>query len=719
MTTDVFALPPNLSAKADPLLIGRDQQQLTKIAAQLENQVRLVKAELTQQRLSPGGAGRAALDRDQNIHRLSARLRVLERYGLDVCLGRFVRDDDSEPVYVGRIGVTDDRGDPLLIDWRTPAAEPFFAATQAHRLKVSSRRRYRWSNARIVNYWDEILRADGSQQGLSPDDQSAFIASLDVQRQPRMRDVLGTIQADQDAIIRADSQGTLVVDGGPGTGKTVVALHRAAYLTYADPRLAGRRGGILFVGPPYPYLHYIEDVLPSLGEEGVQICTVRDLVPEGAAAVDESEPLTATVKERANIADMIDPAVRLYEEPPTTEMVVETVWDDVVVTAAQWAQAFASVDPGIPHNEARDQVWDELLDILVDEVGGDEVEPEEFRAALTASSELGDTFRRAWPILDYRDIVSDLWSVPAYLRRCAPWLSPEEVKALYRPEGQAWTVSDIPLLDAAQQRLGDRSSATRARQYAAAASVEQEYMDSVVHHLIAADYDGESVMTMLHGADLRDALVDEDAYRSPEPDRLAGPFAHIVVDEAQELTDAQWQLLIRRCPLRSFTVVGDRAQARDGFTEGWTERLVRAGLDSVTVSTLTVNYRTPQEIMVEAEPVIRSAIPDANVPVSVRSNNIPVTHGRVGDQESIIQVWLADHPEGTACVVGDPEFPPHPRVQSLSPENVKGLEFDLVVVIDPDALGGGITGAVDRYVAMTRATQRLVILHPSSQEAVS
>jgi len=218
---------------------------------------------------------------------------------------------------------------------------------------------------------------------------------------------------------------------------------------------------------------------------------------------------------------------------------------------------------------------------------------------------------------------------------------------------------------------------------------------------------------MLRGEDFQDALVDQAALPSTDPDRLAGPFAHIVVDEAQELTDAEWQMLLLRCPSRSFTVVGDRAQARHGFTESWPDRLVRVGFDQITLASLSINYRTPEEVMAEAEPVIRAVLPDANVPTSIRSTGLPVGHGPASDLGPILDTWLAAHADGIACVIGDPTFRATSRVRSLTPELSKGLEFDLVVLIDPRAFGAGIEGAVDRYVAMTRATQQLVILTSS------
>ena len=247
---------------------------------------------------------------------------------------------------------------------------------------------------------------------------------------------------------------------------------------------------------------------------------------------------------------------------------------------------------------------------------------------------------------------ADLWSVPAYLRRCAPWLSVEDVRALQREDAQAWTVSDLPLLDAARQRLGDPEASRRKRRRDAVLAAEREEMAKVVDHLIATDDSEMLVMSMLRGEDLQSTLVNEAALPSADPDRLAGPFAHIVVDEAQELTDAEWQMLLLRCPSRSFTIVGDRAQARHGFRESWQERLERIGLDRISMASLTINYRTPDVVMAEAEPVIRAVLPDANVPTSIRSSDVPVVHGPASDLGSTIETWLAAHADGIACVIG-------------------------------------------------------------------
>ena len=342
---------------------------------------------------------------------------------------------------------------------------------------LASRRRYRWTRGRISDYWDEVFTPDGFEGHAALDDQSAFIASLGSSRSARMRDVLGTIQADQDAIIRAGSRGALVVDGGPGTGKTVVALHRTAYLLYSDPRLGHRRGGVLFVGPHQPYLAYVADVLPSLGEEGVQTCTLRDLVPEGAAAAVETDPDVARLKSSADMVKAIEPAVRFYEEPPTDgDGRSRPPWADIWLSADDWAEAFEAPEPGTPHNEARDQVWEELLTILVGQArrrgrlrrtcsAGRCAQNEELRHDLQpgVAAARGDRPRRR-PVVGAR--------LPAQVRSLAR--APTRSRLLQRADAQAWTVSDLPLLDAARQRLGDPEASRRRRRHEAAVAAERE-----------------------------------------------------------------------------------------------------------------------------------------------------------------------------------------------------------------------------------------------------
>ncbi|MDJ0420931.1 RNA polymerase recycling motor ATPase HelR [Dietzia kunjamensis] len=740
----IFALPGHLAHKADPAHIDDDERHLAAISHALDQKVAVLSARLDARRRDPAGRGAQTIERDADIRRLVAELATLRRFGLDVCIGHYAvamsdpaapdsHHTGSAPVYVGRIGLTDAAGTPLLLDWRTPAAEPFFAATLADPRGVTYRRRYRWSGGRIVDYWDEVFGDDDEVSAhVSPDDLSAFVSSLSEARTGRMRDVLTTIQADQDAIIRADSRGTLIVDGGPGTGKTVVALHRAAYLLHAQSRGGLRRGNLLLLGPHRPYLDYVADVLPSLGEHSVQTATAADLglaalggviaTPPGGLP-DEPDPEVFRLKSDLRMVEAIVAAVRFSEQPPEQSMLVQTEWVDLRLTPADWAEAFGSVEDGTPHNEAHPQIRETVAEILVDRAlhnsadGG--VPQEVLRAELAAHPDLHRALYRAWPMIRATDLIGDLWSVPAYLRLCAPWLTTNQLQLLQRPAAGACTTADLPLLDAAHHRLGDADRARRAQRRRAERSEELARRRRVIDDLIAADDDPEGVSPMLRHADLQEALLDTSPDDEPTTSaaRLVGPFGHIIVDEAQELTDAEWRMILRRCPSGSLTVVGDRAQSRRDFTEPWPERLARIGLslNRITSVHLSINYRTPAEVMEAAAPVIRSVRPDANVPESVRRSGIPVEYGHVEDLQHVIDGWLATHSEGTVgiiCAPGAtvPDFNESDRVRSLTPAQAKGLEFDLVVLVDPETFGSGVTGAVDRYVAMTRATQQLVVL---------
>ncbi|MFT4212407.1 MAG: RNA polymerase recycling motor ATPase HelR [Microbacterium sp.] len=735
--SDVFDLPPRLHAKGVPDLIGDDRRRFAQVASALAG-VRLdVETRLARVRREPAGSGQQALERDLEVQRLSGRSRLLGRFGLEVCIGKTV-DLEGRAIYVGRFGVSGSDEQQLIVDWRAPAAAPFFAASGAQPMGLALRRRYRWVEGRIVDYWDEVFAPDGVDHTAALDDQSAFIASLAASRSPKMRDVLATIQADQDAVIRADARLPLVVDGGPGTGKTVVALHRAAYLLSADPRLAGN-GGLLFVGPHRPYVDYVDDVLPSLGEDGVRVCAVSDLVPGASDAVPEPDAAIRRIKSTGAMVDAVEAAVRLWQRPPGRAVVLDTAWGSIRVTAAEWAEIFAG-DDGVSHNASRTLAWDRLLDLLVERIDDELRDPDgtaeddpwaegwgeasrprddfdaygggwdadgSTREALENDEELRAVFDGAWPALDPEALLRGLLASAAMLRRCAPGLADEDVRRLAAAPSGPWTDADLPLLDAARLAVGDPRAEARAARGRRDAAAARRVMSDVVSDLIAADDGDLRIMSMLRGQDLRHTL---EAPATRDADPLVGPFAHLVVDEAQELTDAQWRMLLRRCPSRALTIVGDRAQARHGFPEGWRERLARVGVEHAVLSTLVVNYRTPEEVMAVAGPVIRAAVPDANVPVSIRRAGVPVGYGARSDLDGILDEWERTHPEGVAVVIGDAGFPGRDRVRSSSPELVTGLEFDLVVLVDPERFGAGVTGAVDTYVAMTRATQRLVVL---------
>lgn len=708
----VFALPPHLAAKADPERIAGDERRFAVIAEALAGDVAEAEATLAQTLARTPGDGQGRVERDATVEHLRRRLRGLRSFRHDAVLGRMTPADGGEPLMVGRLAVHDREGRVLLLDWRSPAAEPFFAATRADPRGLASRRRYRWSGSRIRDYWDEALREGPTGVDESPDEESALLASLAAARGPHMRSVLSTLAADQDEIIRAEARGPLVVDGGPGTGKTVVALHRAAYLLYAEPRLR-RGGGVLVIGPHQPYLHYVADLLPSLGEDDVLTATLDELVPEGAQAREEQDPRVALLKGGAAMLAAIDPAVGLYEEPPTEPFAMLTTWGEVLIVEEDWADAFSAPGPGTPHNLAREEIWEELAEIVgaaLADRHDEHPDPGELLAELRSQEELAEILHRAWPLLRPTDLVADLYEVPAYLRRCAPALDAQERALLAREDPRAWTRSDLPLLDAARHRLGDPGLEARRSRQSAARQEKVAEVSLMLEDLIASDSSEMKELSMLRGEDLRNALEDATPVEAEPVDRLAGPFAHIVVDEAQELDDAQWAMILRRCPSRSLTLVGDRAQAEQGFPESWQERLARVGLDRVRGVTLSLNYRTPREIMEVAAPLLREALPEANIPVAVRESGIPVHRGRTDELLPLLERWLVAHEEGTVCVISEETHEVPERVKVLSPGQVKGLEFDLVVLMDPVSFGDGLQGAVAQYVAMTRSTSELVVL---------
>ena len=711
-----FALPDYLNTKCSPELIETDERFFAELAQSLHEQRIRMALRLKERRVAVAHAGSSAVERDVEIKKLSSRLSLLEHFGIDVCLGRMDPSDGGKALYIGRIGVRGLAGEPLLTDWRAPVARPFFAATRLNPMGLRSIRRYRWSSQRIADYWDEVLEDLGEADvRASFDTESEFITSLSAQHSDHMRDVLATIQSDQDAIIRADAHGPLVVEGGPGTGKSVVALHRAAYLMYADRRIE-HSGGILYVGPSESFLRYVEDVLPGLGENGVKMASLRELVPENSQVLAEDPPAVAVLKASTSMVRAVDAAVRLYEEPPTSEHEVSTPWGDATVTPQMWRAAFASVAPGTPHNEAQDEVLDAVVLALSDVLTGGAEEEEDFghvASFLRRDGDLVRAVRTAWPILDPTDVIADLWSVPAYTRYCLPDKNDDDVALLQRNQPRQWTSSDLPLLDAARYRLGDPNILRNRQSRAAKAAQQHDRMKDVIGDLVASDDSELMVMSLLTQADMQEAL-EPDQYDEPtKEERLAGPFGHVIVDEAQELTEAQWMMIVRRCPSHSLTIVGDRAQARGGFSEMWKERLERIGLRSFREETLHVNYRTPEEVMPAAEAVITRVLPDVAVPVSVRRSGFDVLRGSHSECVDALRQAVSGGVGGTACVIGHGDTGRWEAcgdtVSFMTPEAAKGLEFDVVVVDRPATWGSGITAAVDQYVAMTRTTRQLIV----------
>ena len=719
----LFDLPARLAAKAAPRRIADDEEQLHRIDLALEAAFAATERELAADLARGADGAQGRVEREARVDHARRRLRGLEGIRDGAVLGRMIPADGSPALYIGRRGVHDAEGRVLMIDWRTEAARPFFAATRAEPLGLASRRRYRWAGGLVRDYWDEVLDPGATAhapEALSPDEDSALHELLGRARTTRMDSMLGTLAAEQDAIVRAPARGPLVVDGGPGTGKTVVALHRAAYLLHEDPHLAGGRGRLLVVGPHRPYLHHIADVLPGLGEEGVLTCTLAEMVPEGEHAAPEDDAALARLKGGAGMLAAIERAVALHERPPQETLLLETPWGVVHLDAADWDDAFAAAT-GLPHDEGHDPILEELSEIVssrLDAERGRSVAPEEVRSALERDEELRQELRSSWPLLGADDLLAELYTSPELLGRCAPDLSAKQVRSLQRTEPRAWTLSDLPLLDAARHRLGDpETEQERSRGRA----LQQDLLEEVefgLEEMIATDSSEMQVLSMLRGADMQQALADRAVVDVPPPDRLSGPFAHIVVDEAQELDLAQWAMVTRRCPSRSLTLVGDPAQSGQG-DGGWDGLLGPVGLSGARIARLGLNYRTPSEIMDVAAEALHEARPGAEVPLSIRSTGVPVRHASLERLREELDAWLGSHAEGTVGVLGAEHVldvlagtvrRAGPRVRALTPDLSRGLEFDLVVLARPDALGAGASGAAARYVAMTRATAELLIL---------
>ncbi|WP_235878728.1 RNA polymerase recycling motor ATPase HelR [Saccharopolyspora karakumensis] len=666
------------------------------------------------------GTGASAMERDVEVR---AQARELKRLGVadqGLCFGR-LDAVDGERRYIGRIGLFDSDDDyrPLLLDWRAPAARPFYTATAATPENMRRRRQFHTRVRQITDFTDEVLgRPDGESGG-----DAALLAAVNAPRGEGMRDIVATIQAGQDRIIRLDHAGVLVIEGGPGTGKTVVALHRVAYLLYTQ-RERMERSGVLVVGPNPAFLTHIGRVLPSLGESDVVFATTGDLVP-GLHVTAEDAPEVAQLKGSLEILDVLNAAVadrrRLPEQPLHIELEDVTVRIDA--PTAEWARQEAR-DSGLPHNEARAVFTDIVTYVLTERAIGrigkgwltrDNKEVwENLRADLLA--ELGEhpAFTEAldelWPILTPQRLLADLYSSPERLRAVG-------AEPLHRADGQAWTVSDVPLLDELVDLLGvaktsDPVASERAAEAEYAAGV-LEIMQTERHDMMD-DEDHLLAQDLLHAEDLAERFVEHgtrDLAERAAADR-DWTYRHVVVDEAQELSEMDWRVLMRRCPSRSFTVVGDLAQRRSAAgAVAWGAMLDRYVPGRWAYRELTVNYRTPAEIMQVAASLLADFAPDVLPPESVRSCGVAPWHRQVAESEraAAVDEFTRDEAqrEGTSVVIGPPDVP-----GAVSPADTKGLEFDAVLVVEPARiLAESPRGGAELYVALTRATQRLGILH--------
>ncbi|MDA3624194.1 RNA polymerase recycling motor ATPase HelR [Saccharopolyspora sp. WRP15-2] len=696
-----------------------EQDYVAELYARLDAERTRVKGEFRTALRDHGGS---AVERDVEVRALAREAKRLDVADNGLCFGR-LDSTSGERSYIGRIGIFDEDDDyePMLLDWRAPAARPFYTATGANPENMRRRRQFHTRGRRIVDFTDELLgRPDGDAQG-----DAALLAAVNAPRGEGMRDIVATIQAEQDEIIRLDHPGVLVIEGGPGTGKTVVALHRVAYLLYTQ-RERMERHGVLVVGPNPAFLNHIGRVLPSLGESDVVFTTTGGLVP-GLRVTAEDTPEAARIKGSLKVLDVLAAAIadrqRLPEQPIRIELSDVTVRIDA--ETAEWARQEAR-DSGAPHNEARAVFTEIVTYVLTERAIGrigrgwltrdDKEAWEQLRGDLLEELARNDAFTTAldelWPVLTPETLLAPLYESPERLRAAGA------DDALLRAQGDAWTVSDVPLLDELVDMLGRVKSADREAErerereaeYAAGVmeilQVERQDMMDDEDHLLAQD--------LLHADELADRFVERDTRDLAE--RAAADrdwtYRHVVVDEAQELSEMDWRVLMRRCPSRSFTVVGDLAQRRSAAgATSWGAMLDPYVPGRWVYRSLTVNYRTPAEIMAVAASVLAEFAPEVAPPDSVRSCGVQPWSRQVGGDELIaaVEEFTRDEAgrEGTSVVIGPPDLP-----GAVPASETKGLEYDAVLVVDPERiLADGPRGAAELYVALTRATQRLGVLH--------
>ncbi|HEX6344918.1 RNA polymerase recycling motor ATPase HelR [Umezawaea sp.] len=667
------------------------------------------------------GTGGTPMERDDRVRASAREAKRLDFGANGLCFGRLdaLSGDRS---YIGRIGLFDEGNDyePVLLDWRAPAARPFYTATGATPEGLRRRRQFHTRGRRVVDFTDEVLgRPDGAERG-----DAALLAAVNAPRGEGMRDIVATIQAEQDEIIRLDHPGVLVIEGGPGTGKTVVALHRVAYLLYTQ-RERMERHGVLVLGPNPAFLNHISRVLPSLGESDVVFTTTGDLVP-GLHVTAEDAPDVARLKGSPKVLDVLVAAVADRQRLPERPIPVELggVTGRIDAETAQWAREEARAS-GLPHNEAR-AVFEEVVTYALTEraigrIGkgwltrDDRASWERMRADLRKELAEDEGFAAAltelWPVLTPAELLASLYTSPG--RLSAAGADP----ALARVDGDAWTVSDVPLLDELVDLLGPHEpvdrTAERARQ--AEARHATAVLDGLVGRQDSMDDEDHLYATdLLFAEDLADRFVEHDTRELVE--RAAADrdwtYRHVVVDEAQELSEMDWRVLMRRCPGRSFTVVGDLAQRRsEAGARSWDAVLEPYVPGRWVYRSLTVNYRTPAEIMTVAAGVLAEFAPEAQPPESVRACGVRPWSRLVTDDGLLaaVEEFVRDEAgrEGTSVVIGPPGVP-----GAVPASETKGLEFDAVLVVEPERIfTDGPRGAAELYVALTRATQRLGVLH--------
>ena len=671
---------------------------------------------------------------------LSSRLDNVEER---LVFGRLDMKDHATH-YIGRISLLDEHSSPLLVDWRAPISAPFYQATAQEPLGVVRRRHIATRARTVTSVEDELLDVDQAQhQGLTLQGEGALMSALSSARSGRMGDIVATIQGEQDRVIRASDRGILVVQGGPGTGKTAVALHRAAYLLYTQ-REKLERSGVLIIGPSRTFLRYIEQVLPSLGESGVVQMTIGDIVP-GLSAQDDDPVDIAAIKGRAAFSRILREAVRLIPRLPDRDQVLQ-VWNRRVTLRVKDVQEALSRArrSGRPHNVARESFAMGLMELLAGRLiveAGDasstaDIDPDDLRTWMSEIRDSVDARRAinlAWMPTQAPAFLRKLWSRPDLLaqanRKAGTPLSVEDLNLLYRTQDQPLTISDIPLIDELEELLGtlDLASAQKRR---AEEQREKEERERANEALKATGLGGGIVTADMLMRQTQEAPSLRPLAERARADR-SWTYGHIVIDEAQDLSPMAWRCLLRRCPSRSMTVVGDLDQKRGHRRpHSWKQALGPAARAFSEEFVLSISYRTPraltriaQAVMAQhGTPVLYPMEAVRDVPdcyqvsythkdtlkecvsqvVSTLEERLDREEGEGKGRICVIvpdaqaQLWHADESGASAL---------DQRVSYLTAAGSKGLEFDSVVVVEPGEILE--QGSGDLFVALTRATHDL------------
>ena len=671
---------------------------------------------------------------------LSSRLDNVEER---LVFGRLDMKDHATH-YIGRISLLDEHSSPLLVDWRAPISAPFYQATAQEPLGVVRRRHLATRGRTVTSVEDELLDVDQAQhQGLTLQGEGALMSALSSARSGRMGDIVATIQGEQDRVIRASDRGILVVQGGPGTGKTAVALHRAAYLLYTQ-RERLERSGVLIIGPSRTFLRYIEQVLPSLGESGVVQMTIGDIVP-GLSVQDDDPVDIAAIKGRAAFSRILREAVRLIPRLPDRDQVLQ-VWNRRVTLRVKDIQEALSRArrSGRPHNVARESFAMGLMELLAGRLiveAGDasttaDIDPDDLRTWISEIRDSVDARRAinlAWMPTQAPAFLRKLWSRPDLLaqanRKAGTPLSVEDLNLLYRTQDEPLTISDIPLIDELEELLGtlDLASAQKRRVEEQREKEERERANEA----LKATGLGGGIVT----ADMLMRQTQEAPSLRPLAERARADrswtYGHIVIDEAQDLSPMAWRCLLRRCPSRSMTVVGDLDQKRGHRRpHSWKQALGPAARAFSEEFVLSISYRTPRALTRIAQAVLAQHgtpvlypmeavrdVPDCyqvshtyndslrdcvSQVVSTMEERLDREEGEGKGRICVIvpdtqaQLWHADESGASAL---------DQRVSYLTAAGSKGLEFDSVVVVEPrDILD---QGSGDLFVALTRATHDL------------